>query len=231
MRAGLSVALAALLSVSIILIVSESKLMVSFLPVATDAEDEAIVAQSSLRISSLSTKRSNPSLGLKIYHENNAKRNETLASSDFLFPDSPLHDKTLPWNGSIRRLWLDPAGRKPPAMLLLTNIGWNQENQTLGSQEYRGMRARQFMDGIINHEWFSNEWEALNHGRIPISNTTRYYVFVDRDMCKEKNFPKYGFGITPTSTLLDEAMEKSRLIWELSLLCNPDCSRKLDTSR
>ena len=115
---------------------------------------------------------------------------------DELF-DSPLHDKTLNYSHAVHRHWLDDddSSTKPPAMLLLTSYGWNQPNQTLGMRIYRGMRSKELTEAIINHPWFHpTAWEDLNEGRMAIRDDVRYYVFVDRDTCGDKNYPRYGYG-------------------------------------
>lgn len=129
----------------------------------------------------------------EIYQRNNVQNNLTLAPAEFLFPESPLYDKTLPWDSNVNRLWMTTSAASldselpPPAMILLTSIGWNQANQSEGSKIYRGMRLRQLMDGVINHQWFHpTAYEDINEGRMEISNTTRYYIFIDSDMCGEK---------------------------------------------
>jgi hypothetical protein len=143
-------------------------------------------------------------LQLQIYHENNARRNVTLPTPAFLVPDSPLYDKTLPWDADIPRLWWLPQNQEqqgtppsssPPAMLLLTTLGWNAPNQSEATRVYRGLRLRELMDGILHHPWFHpTAWYELNAGLRPISNTTRYYIVLDLDMCLESNYPFYGRG-------------------------------------
>ena len=77
-------------------------------------------------------------------------------------------------------------------MVLLTNFGWNQPNVTAGLEIYRGLRTRMLVHGIINHPWFHpTAWEDINSGRLQVSPTTRYYVFLDRDTCLEMNCPNY----------------------------------------
>jgi hypothetical protein len=104
---------------------------------------------------------------------------------------SPLNDQTLFYNHTVRRAWIDDSwlggiGEKPPAMLLLTDLAWNQPNQTMGKTIYRGARTRELYEGIINHPWFHpTGWRDLNDGRLEISNTTRYYVFLDRETAGE----------------------------------------------
>ena len=108
--------------------------------------------------------------------------------------ESPLHDTTLNWSTTVEREWLLPE--KPPAMLLLTNFGWNQPNVTAGLEVYRGLRTRKLVHGIINHPWFHpTAWEDINSGRLQVSPTTRYYIFLDRETCAEKNYPNYMGGL------------------------------------
>ena len=131
------------------------------------------------------------------------ERNETVVESTILTSDSnasasPLHDQTLNYSHTVHREWLSESPddkSPPPAMLLLTTLGWNQPNQTAGLDIYRGKRTNELVEGVINHPWFHpTAWEDLNEGRMPISNNTRYYVFLDRDTCGEKNYPRYGHG-------------------------------------
>lgn len=136
---------------------------------------------------------------MQLYHDNNALRNVSLATEEFLVPASPLNDKTLPWDATLneKRLWMNlpKNNAPPPAMLLLTAFGWNAVNQTEATHVYRGMRGRELMDGVINHPWFHpTAWQDLNEGKLAISNTTRYYVFLDQDTCDERNYPYYGWG-------------------------------------
>lgn len=99
---------------------------------------------------------------------------------------SPLNDQTLNYNHTVRRAWLDSALPDPPAMILLTDLAWNQENQTMGKSIYRGARTRELYEGIINHPWFHpTAWRELSDGSMALSNTTRYYVFLDRETAGE----------------------------------------------
>jgi hypothetical protein len=123
---------------------------------------------------------------------------EILAAFQINETNSPLRDKTVTWDTSIHRLWLDPAIEEPPAMILLTSLGWNHENQTFGLSLYRGIRTSELYEGIINHALFHpTAWDDIESGRMSISNTTRYYIFVDYETCYEKNYPYYGYGSGP----------------------------------
>jgi Exostosin family len=81
---------------------------------------------------------------------------------------------------------------RPPAMLLLTNYGWNHPNQTTGLNLYRGLRPKELGQGVINHPWFHPmDWtEAIQH-----HYPSRYYVFLDYETCMEANYPWYGWGL------------------------------------
>ena len=124
-------------------------------------------------------------------------------------PPSPLNDQSLFYDVSVKREWLtsnysltsnhtatSAANRPPPAMLLLTDFGWNQVNQTEGKRVYRGVRTRQLVEGIINHPWFHpTAWRDILEGRFAIDPSIHYYVFLDQDTCMEKNWPGYNHGI------------------------------------
>lgn len=97
---------------------------------------------------------------------------------------NPLNDQTIAWNTTMSRPWLDDSAEKPPAMILLTNVGWNHPNQTFGIRQYRGLRTVELVEGIVNHEYFHpTAWEELNSGAMEISETTRYYIFLDEEHC------------------------------------------------
>jgi Exostosin family len=98
------------------------------------------------------------------------------------------------------------TNRRPPAMLLLTNYGWNHPNQTTGLNLYRGVRPKELVQGVINHPWFHPmDWtNAIQHYYTTVKNdnnnnsTTpppRYYVFLDYETCLERNYPWYGWGL------------------------------------
>jgi hypothetical protein len=78
-------------------------------------------------------------------------------SAALSWKESPLHDTALNWSTTVEREWLLP--KKPPAMLLLTNFGWNQLNATAGGLEvYRGLRMRNLVHSIINHSIINHPW-------------------------------------------------------------------------
>ena len=104
-------------------------------------------------------------------------------SATLSWKESPLHDTALNWSTTVEREWLLPE--KPSAMPLLANFGWNQLNvTTAGLEVYRGPRMHNLIHSIINHPWFHpTAWEDINSGRLQVSQSTRYYVFLDRDTC------------------------------------------------
>ena len=92
----------------------------------------------------------------------------------FLVKENPLNDKSITWDPSVDRMWLDPRreeGRSlsllptPPAMILLTSYGWNQVDQTVALSQYsRQTRERELLDGIINHPWFHpTAWDDIEN--------------------------------------------------------------------
>lgn len=107
-------------------------------------------------------------------------------SSIKLPQSSPLNDQSIYWDESIPRPWLDNtvAAKEPPGMILLTSYGWNQPNQAVAVKQYRSSRSTELLDGIVNHQWFHpTAWVDINSGRMEVSNTTRYYVFLDSETC------------------------------------------------
>ena len=106
-----------------------------------------------------------------------------------------INDPTVKWNSEIQRLWLDASAPDPPAMLMLTNFGWNHPNQTYGLQQYRSIRSTALYEGVVNHPWFHpTAWDDIQAGRLQTSNSTRYYVFFDIETCRESNYPFFGNG-------------------------------------
>ena len=108
---------------------------------------------------------------------------------------SLINDRTVKWDSDVDRTWLDPASPDPPAMLLLTNFAWNHPNKTYGTQFYRGLRSAELYEGIVNHPWFHpTAWEDIETDGMQLSNSTRYYVFLDFETCIEAHYPRYGHG-------------------------------------
>jgi len=120
-----------------------------------------------------------------------------------------INDFTLDWNETMHRPWLsvfDKIGnttkkqlnstKHPPYMILLTNFGWNQPNQTDGLTFPRSIRERELYQGLINHPYFHpTAWEEIRNGTMSIpSNSSKinYYVFADLMQCTERNYPNYG---------------------------------------
>jgi hypothetical protein len=109
-----------------------------------------------------------------------------------------IYDKTIPWDSTVNRKWLhlDKENERPPAMLLLTNYGWNQPNQMEGLKLPRSTRERELITAVINHPWFHPTfWEDFERGSATLSPHTRYYVFMDVQMDIETNYPVYGAGM------------------------------------
>lgn len=120
---------------------------------------------------------------LKTFKNNRAANTVSSKPRENITQTSPLYDKTLFYNHSVHRLWLDPTvTQKPPAMILLTTLAWNHQNQTYGLEIYRGQRTRQLIEGIINHPWFHpTAWQDINEGRMQLDDNLRYYIFLDRE--------------------------------------------------
>ena len=119
---------------------------------------------------------------------------------------SLVNDKTLSWDPIMYRPWLDrnlSPGDRPPAMLMLSTIGYNQHNQTEALQIARSIRDTELLNGVINHPWFHpTAWDIIrdedgsfnsSHDEsFNPSNSTRYYVFFDLTGCWGSNYPNYG---------------------------------------
>lgn len=110
---------------------------------------------------------------------------------------SPLNDKSIPWDASIKRLWLKvDLNDRPEALITITSTGWNHPNQTFGLTEFRTKRSRELVQGIINHPWFHpTAWDDIIARRWEPPEGTRVYVFMDTETCGEKNWPSYGKGL------------------------------------
>lgn len=110
--------------------------------------------------------------------------------------DLRIRDSTLFWNASIQRTWLLPPEQRvknPPAMLLLTNYGWNQEDQKKALTIARTYRDTFLTEGVINHPWFHpTAWEDINIHNATIDPSIRYYVFLDRITCGDSLWPHYN---------------------------------------
>lgn len=132
--------------------------------------------------------------------EYTAVNSSSLAPRPVNYTTSLLNDKSLDWESTLKRPWVDYYNNNvqthPPAMLLMTNFGWNQPNQTAGLEIYRGLRGRQLTQGVVNHPWFHpTGFEDLESGSIQLLPHVRYYLFLDRETCAEKNYPKYNEGL------------------------------------
>ena len=120
-----------------------------------------------------------------------------------------INDLTLDWNETMHRPWLAISNQvdnttkqqfntaeHPPYMILLTNVGWNQPNQTNGLTFPRSIRERELYQGLVNHPYFHpTAWEEIRNGTMSIpanSSKINYYVFADVMNCPERNYPTYG---------------------------------------
>ena len=132
------------------------------------------------------------------FHKRKRKRKQNMNPTFSL-----IHDKTLRRDPQVERLWLmqdqesDPdlsTIDEPPVQILLTNIGWNQPNQTYALQHHpRGFRETYLMEGVVNNPWFHpTAWEDIESGRTPISQDIYYYVFFDKFQCMDHHWPQYG---------------------------------------
>jgi hypothetical protein len=129
-------------------------------------------------------------------------RSSMQLSDAYYAAHSPLNDKSLSWTSRpLVSLEQEQQNKKNEnefpagAMLVLTDYGWNQRNQTEAIKLYRGIRMRELIQGVVDHEWFHpTAWTDVNLGKRKVSNTTRYYVFLDRDTCAESNYPHYNHG-------------------------------------
>lgn len=99
---------------------------------------------------------------------------------------SPLNDQTIDYDATMHRPWLDDSVPNPPAMIVLTDYAWNQLHLASGQDLYRGYRTMELVEGLVNHPYFHpTGWQDLNSGKMEISNTTRYYIFLDYETCGE----------------------------------------------
>jgi hypothetical protein len=116
-------------------------------------------------------------------------------SSNIYENETVWKDSSVEWDYQMHRPWLDPRSPDPPAMIIMTNFGWNHPNQTYGMSLYRGRRSHEFYEGIVNHPWFHPKgWEEIESGTRKLNNHTHYYMFLDVETCWEKNYPWYGHG-------------------------------------
>jgi hypothetical protein len=112
---------------------------------------------------------------------------------DLILYESPLNDRTIPYNPKVNRLWLQNETNLPSVMIMITSYGWNQANKWKGRKWQRSKRQREFLVALIHHPWFHpTAWIDIKEGRLQVSNTTRYYVFLDMETCSDRNWPYYG---------------------------------------
>jgi Exostosin family len=85
-----------------------------------------------------------------------------------------------------------------PAQVMLTTVGWNHPDPTIGRTVGRSMFQAGLNQGILDHPWYNpNGWQdwlsATTNG------TQRRYVFLDVETCYEDNYPNYGWSLTANS--------------------------------
>jgi hypothetical protein len=124
-------------------------------------------------------------------------------------PDNfTLGDITMHWSKDVHRLWLDldldldkNLKDRPPAQILLTNIGWNHPDPNVGLKRGRTIRSAKLTEAVVNHRWFhptawNDQFENKHNGTATngtaIDKSIRYYVFMDTETCYESNWPVYG---------------------------------------
>lgn len=110
---------------------------------------------------------------------------------------SPLYDPTLSWDPAAPRPWMDPGLhplQRPPAALLLTDLGWNGPDPHERLAQPRFVRETELYTALVNHPWFHPTlWQDLQQDpTLKLDPDVRYYVFVDRMGCTEMHYPKYG---------------------------------------
>jgi len=109
-----------------------------------------------------------------------------------------LNDKTLHWSKDVHRLWLDKtlttSSSKPPAQLILTNLGWNHPDPDVGIRFTRSVRMHYMAEAVTNHPWFHpTTWDDVEKdGNFTIDSDIRYYAFLDVETCFELNWPNYS---------------------------------------
>ena len=143
------------------------------------------------------TTKSNPFLKNWLRKDKKQQSNDNVVKYDAQFTWNQMHpnaslinDKTLKWDPEVERYWLDPElanpmevppEKKPPAQILLTTLGWNQPNQTLGMQFMRSARETWLFEGVINHPYFHpTGWDDIESGKVEIQPDIQYYVFLDK---------------------------------------------------
>mmetsp|Transcript_25694 Transcript_25694/g.59676 ORF Transcript_25694/g.59676 Transcript_25694/m.59676 type:complete len:645 (-) Transcript_25694:431-2365(-) len=104
-------------------------------------------------------------------------------------------DKTLCWDEDVERLWFAKNGTRPKSMILMTSLGWNNPVTAKRKGFYRGLRTRQLMEEVINHPLFyPGAWDLITSGQMNISQSTIYYIFLDKETCGDTNYPHPRMG-------------------------------------
>lgn len=113
-----------------------------------------------------------------------------------------INDRTIRLDPNIPRPWLDTSKiSSPPYKLILTDIGWNHPNTTVGLTFSRILRSRELMQGLVDHPYFDPtvSWSKVVKGEQMIDPNTQHYVFLDIESCFESNYPYYGGGFLKNS--------------------------------
>jgi len=102
-----------------------------------------------------------------------------------------INDPTLFWNKTMYRPWLDPnlsEDKRPPYMLLLTTVGWNQRSLLEGLKFARHKFETEFYTALVNHPYFHpTAWDDIESGKLDImQHGVNYYVFPDLAQSKSK---------------------------------------------
>lgn len=109
-----------------------------------------------------------------------------------------INDPTISLDPNVHHVWLLNNAKKekrPRYKLLLTDIGWNHPNRTYGLEFVRYLRQRELLQATVDHPHFDPtvSWTDVINGHHGLNESdTRYYIFLDVEMCFESNYPHYG---------------------------------------
>lgn len=127
-----------------------------------------------------------------------------------LLKDAPytINDRTMRLSPYVDRLWLhngvlEPEGTepKPKVKLILTEMGWNQQNIKKGLEFVRSLRLREIMQAVIDHPLFDPtfSWKDMADGKLQFDPNIQYFVFLDVETCFESNYPNYAGDFPPNA--------------------------------
>lgn len=125
------------------------------------------------------------------------RNNQDSCSGTTARGSSTINDKTLCWDASVQRQWLSATSKThPPAMLLLTNYGWQNPKARVRRRYHRSVRSRELTEGVVNHPWFHpGAYAKFVNGELPVHPSLTYYIFLDFETCEEGNYPNYLQGV------------------------------------